>query len=376
LILGESILNDAISVLLYRTIASATEAGVEINISSFIWNFCFLFFASVILGFIVGIGCALILKFNFANAEYSNTQENTETSMMIFVPWVSYLVGEGLELSGIVCIMFCGISMAKYALPNLSEPGKRLTRKLYSTMGTAFENLVFIFMGFGFFTFPISFENVGYALLIFSFVIIIFSRFVQIKLLSTILNNFRTQSKINERFQFVMFYSGFRGAMAFALAVNATQTFPENNVGNVMLTLTLFYATGTIFIQGTFLVPILERYDVKEKGLTIATYTPATDNFWNHIKRMLGRFDEDFLQKHLVRDGDDADYDHDHDQFINEGANRFIDMDKSRHNHSTEMKLEPAHFKHENPLTDKNSPSLRSPDLNNFTHDESRNPLE
>ena len=48
---------------------------------------------------------------------------------MILVPWVSYLVGEGFGLSGIICIMFCGISMAKYALPNLSEPGKKVKSK-------------------------------------------------------------------------------------------------------------------------------------------------------------------------------------------------------------------------------------------------------
>ncbi len=42
---------------------------------------------------------------------------------MILVPWVSYLLGEGLSLSGIVSIMFCGIAMARYALPNLSENG-------------------------------------------------------------------------------------------------------------------------------------------------------------------------------------------------------------------------------------------------------------
>ena len=90
--------------------------------------------------------------------------------MMILVPWVSYLVGEGFGLSGIICIMFCGISMAKYSLPNLSEPGKKvkskfnvylkllkLTKKLYSTLGSAFENMVFLFIGLGFFSFSHNF---------------------------------------------------------------------------------------------------------------------------------------------------------------------------------------------------------------------------
>ena len=40
---------------------------------------------------------------------------NTEISMMILCPWVSYLIAEGLELSGIVAIMVNGIFLSYYA---------------------------------------------------------------------------------------------------------------------------------------------------------------------------------------------------------------------------------------------------------------------
>jgi len=39
---------------------------------------------------------------------------------MFLIPWLSYLIAEGFSLSGIVSIIFCGISMARYAVPNLS----------------------------------------------------------------------------------------------------------------------------------------------------------------------------------------------------------------------------------------------------------------
>lgn len=45
---------------------------------------------------------------------------------MFIIPWVSYLIAEALEFSGIVSIIFCGISMARYAIPNLSKSGRKV----------------------------------------------------------------------------------------------------------------------------------------------------------------------------------------------------------------------------------------------------------
>ena len=54
-----------------------------------------------------------------------------------------------MSLSGIVSIIFCGITMTRYALPNLSENGLRLMNKLYHTLSYTFENTVFLFIGIG-----------------------------------------------------------------------------------------------------------------------------------------------------------------------------------------------------------------------------------
>lgn len=75
-------------------------------------------------------------------------------------------------MSGIVGIMFCGIAMARYALPNLSENGLKVNitknnkiiilfqimKKLYHTLAYNFENIVFIFIGIGFFGFDLAYK--------------------------------------------------------------------------------------------------------------------------------------------------------------------------------------------------------------------------
>jgi len=46
---------------------------------------------------------------------------NTEISLMLMCPWITYLVADGLELSGIVAILINGIVLNYYATPNISR---------------------------------------------------------------------------------------------------------------------------------------------------------------------------------------------------------------------------------------------------------------
>lgn len=45
----------------------------------------------------------------------------SEVTFMLICPYVSYLIAEGLELSGIVAILINGIFLSYYATPNISE---------------------------------------------------------------------------------------------------------------------------------------------------------------------------------------------------------------------------------------------------------------
>lgn len=306
LIFGESILNDAISIVLYKTVASMETETYEGGFFTPIGSFMLEFFGSVLLGFLIGIVCAIILKKYFGSTSRNSDQESTETTMMILIPWVSYLVGEGFKLSGIVVILFCGISMSKYALPNLSQPGKRLTQKLYLTLSSTFEHLVFLFIGIGFFSFDHQWRKMGVFIFIITPIIITFARFSQVKLICKLLNKFRRKGTITDSHQNVIIYSGFRGAMAFALATHATKTFLRNDAGSQMLTLTLVYAALTIFILGTFLIPILDYYDVTAKTGSVSELDEKKSDelyFWDRVKEYFKTCDE-ILTKLIVREGE------------------------------------------------------------------------
>lgn len=54
-----------------------------------------------------------------------------EVSLTVIPPYMSWMMAEAFELSGIVAILFCGIIMAHYTLNNLSPEAQDLTKKLF-----------------------------------------------------------------------------------------------------------------------------------------------------------------------------------------------------------------------------------------------------
>jgi len=309
-IFGESILNDAISIALYKTITIITRTNYDGSWFSPVTNFLFLFLGSVGLGFLIGLFCSIMVKTYFGNPQPG--QETTEVTLMILIPWIAYLIGEAFNLSGIVTILFCGIAMTKYALPNLSKTGRVLTKKLYQALSSSAEHLVFIFIGIGFFSFKHHWEQLKWAIFFITFCIITSARFGQITIVTMIVNKFRPRNKITRDYNMVLTYAGFRGAMAFALAANAASVFTTDDAGSLMLTLTLVYATLTIFIFGSTLVPLLQYYGVQEgheKGnkasqlstdTSLIIETTPKSSCWEKSKYFCQSVD-DLLTKFIVR---------------------------------------------------------------------------
>ena len=77
----------------------------------------------------------------------------TEISMMLLCPWVSYLIAEGLKLSGIVSILTNGVFLSYYATPNISPAAKKVIKMGYETIAYSAETVVFLFLGIGLFAF-------------------------------------------------------------------------------------------------------------------------------------------------------------------------------------------------------------------------------
>lgn len=81
-------------------------------------------------------------------------------------------------------------------------------------------------------------------------------------IVTALVNTTRAKNKIGPKMQGVMWISGLRGAMAYALALKSVQ---DLEIGPVILIDTLIYAFITILGIGSILNPILCKLDVKRK---------------------------------------------------------------------------------------------------------------
>ena len=78
-----------------------------------------------------------------------------EAALSFAFPWAAYYAAEGMALSGIVAILFCGVVMGLYVRPGLSPAAAQLTHDLYETLAKVAETFVFNYIGMAFVTFPI-----------------------------------------------------------------------------------------------------------------------------------------------------------------------------------------------------------------------------
>lgn len=184
-----------------------------------------------------------------------------EVAMMLACPYTSYLIAEGLELSGIVSILINGIFLSYYAGPNLSERARHVLRLAYETIAFASETIVFVFLGLGMFAFDHPYGELTFLFVICTIGNLLLARAVNILVVSFLCNLGRSkESKIGWNLQFVMWIAGLRGAMAYALALKSYNELP---VGPVILTDTLIFSLLTILVIGSFLNPLLSKLGVK-----------------------------------------------------------------------------------------------------------------
>ncbi|XP_022622803.1 sodium/hydrogen exchanger 9-like [Seriola dumerili] len=288
LLFGESVLNDAVAIVLSHAINTYSQmgAGHTFNPPAFLHSvgyFLGVLAGSLLLGFIFTVITALLTKFTRLHES-----PLVETSVLFLLSWSSFLSAEASGLSGIVAVLFCGLSQARYTIHNLSSEGRARTKQLFEVFNFLGEIFIFSYMGYVLLMFP---HHVFKALFISgAFLSIFISRACNIYPLSFLLNLGRT-NKIPATFQHFMMFAGLRGAVALSLAVRDTST----EVGRTILTTSLLLVCFTIWVLGTAADPMLRCLDIRmgvdadenpEEDLSfeVATGRPdTTPGLWHHL---------------------------------------------------------------------------------------------
>ena len=179
----------------------------------------------------VGVGLGLVASFIFKNTSLYKYPK-FEVSLLFLFCYLCYATAETLDLSGILALFFHGVVLSHYNSFNLvslyehyfiyfsflqSSTSHVASEQIFATISTITETIVYFYMGMCVFTGKFHHWNISFALWTFLFCVI--SRALHIFPLSFVANCFRSK-KISLQMQIVMWFTGLRGAVAFALSEN------------------------------------------------------------------------------------------------------------------------------------------------------------
>ncbi|KAB1226984.1 Sodium/hydrogen exchanger 4 [Morella rubra] len=144
LVFGEGVVNDATTVVLFNAVQKLDVSRLDSRtLLPVVGDFFYLFLTSTALGVIAGLVTAYVLK-TLCFGRHSSVRE---IALMVLMAYLSYMLAELLNLSGILTVFFCGILMSHYAWHNLSESSKVSTRHLFATMSFIAETFIFLYVG-------------------------------------------------------------------------------------------------------------------------------------------------------------------------------------------------------------------------------------
>ncbi|TSL16119.1 Sodium/hydrogen exchanger 2 [Bagarius yarrelli] len=304
---GESLFNDAVTVVLYNLFNHVAILPV-VDVSDV--------FLAVARFFVVGLGgIAFGLVFGFVAAfttRFTWKVREIEPLFIFMYSYLAYLLAELLSISSIMAIVTCALTMKYYVEENVSQRSCTTIRHTIKMLGTVSETLIFFFLGVV--TVTTDHEwNWGYVLFTLFFAQL--WRAVGILVLTQIINPFRT-IPFNFKDQFGMAYGGLRGAVTFALVFTLPDTILRKKL---FITTCITVIIFTVFVQGISIRPIIELMNVRKTNRDLCTINVEIHKRvmehtiagiedlcgqWSHysLKDRFMRFNNRFFRKILIRD--------------------------------------------------------------------------
>lgn len=261
-VFGESVLNDAVAIVLYKSIVSFDTTDFStVSVLLAFGQFLITFGGSLLCGVLTGLLTSLVFK-HIQLERYPTL----ESAIFITFAYSSYMLAESLTLSGIVSVLFCGITMGHYTFGNLSNFSQSFSSEFFEILATLSETFVFAYLGMAIFSFD---ERFDAGLIFWSSLVCILARLLHVFGLSFIVNMIVPQDvKIPFNHKVMLWFSGLRGAVAFALSIEIYDStkngeFENLTQGEVILTTTLMIVLLTVVFMGGGTNVMLEYLKIK-----------------------------------------------------------------------------------------------------------------
>uniref|UniRef100_A0A8C5CPR2 Sodium/hydrogen exchanger n=1 Tax=Gadus morhua TaxID=8049 RepID=A0A8C5CPR2_GADMO len=292
LVFGESLLNDAVTVVLYKLFESflrmPTISGVDVLLGG--CRVVVVGLGGLCLGLFFGLLAALTSRFT--------SRAQVIAPLFVFLySYLSYLTSEMLHLSGIMAIVTCAVTMKQYVEANVSQRSNTSIQYFLKMWSSVSETLIFIFLGVS------TIQDVhmwDWPFVCSTLLLCLLWRALGVLLLTAVVNKLR-RNAVTFRDQFIIAYGGLRGAICFSL-VFLIDDFPKKRL---FITTTIVVILFTVFVQGMTIKPLVELLEVKKRKRALPTvseeiHSRILDHLLAGIEDVVGYWGQHYWKDKLV----------------------------------------------------------------------------
>lgn len=296
---GESLLNDASSLIIFRFALVAVSSG------QFIWQEATLSFLWMVIG---GMGIGLLLAWIFVQAHKRlPTDAPSDIALTLIEPYCMYWVAEQLHSSGVLAVVSGGLYMANRRLFFLNSTSRIKGYSVWESFVFILNGIVFLIIGLDLPEIvdglrlkgiPLS-TAIGYGVLV--TVVLILARIISsyAALVATLI--FRRSvvphaSSLKRRLlmPLLLGWTGMRGVVSLAAALSIPVTLDDGThfpYRNLILFITFVVILLTLLVQGLTL-----PYIIKRSGLFNAFMENSHEEAKQQLKRDLRQHIYQFLK--------------------------------------------------------------------------------
>jgi len=230
---GESLVNDASALVAYRFAVAAVTGTAFV-----FWKASLEFVILMAGGFLVGFVMGKVLSFGL---KYVHRNYLVTISLMLLMPFVTYLLAEELHVSGVIAVVILGLGISRFSRKLLPDGLRQQSKSFWDVIIFLLNGLIFILIGLQFPYVAKSLEREQILLYIgYGFIITI------VALVIRLVRVFWQQANLQQAFKkgkgritehalldfknsLIISWSGMRGIVSLAIAIGLPVTLKDGS---------------------------------------------------------------------------------------------------------------------------------------------------
>lgn len=257
LVEGESLFNDATSIVLSRLLATSVIAATGFSGATLV-DGTIEFFSVFLGGLVVGVGLGLFIGMLLGMVREDNHIEITLTTILAYASFL--LAEEVLHVSGVVATVAAGLTLGSWGRMKVSPSVRTYVDHFWEYMAFVATALIFLMVGM-----KVELDALLNTadILVWVLIAMLISRAIVVYGLIPLVNRLPRSPSADWRYQTVMYWGGLRGAIALAIVLS----LPEFEYADTLVAVVMGAVLFTLLVQGLSIEALVRRLGLNQSPL-------------------------------------------------------------------------------------------------------------